>query len=100
MNKFKTTVLSRLVIIVASLVKFDINLPECLASITCVSAISKDPKGISVQCGNLIYKKDVDKMKDRVSKVEGKDKDQLKKLYKEKMMEEILNFEKKGRAAQ
>ena len=52
-----------------------------------VFAISKDPKGISVQCGNLIYKKDVDKMKDRVSKVEGKDKDQLKKLYKEKMME-------------
>ena len=52
-----------------------------------VFTISKDPKGISVQCGNLIYKKDVDKMKDRVSKVEGKDKDQLKKLYKEKMME-------------
>ena len=49
--------------------------------------IGQDPKGISVQCGNLIYNKDVQKMKDRVNQVEGKDKDQLKKLYKQKMME-------------
>ena len=49
--------------------------------------IGQDPKGISVQCGNLIYNKDVQKMKERVNQVEGKDKDQLKKLYKQKMME-------------
>ena len=49
--------------------------------------IGQDPKGISVQCGNLIYNKDVEKMKERVNQVEGKDKDQLKKLYKQKMME-------------
>ena len=49
--------------------------------------IGQDPKGISVQCGNLIYNKDVQKMKERVKQVEGKDKEQLKKLYKEKMME-------------
>ena len=49
--------------------------------------IGQDTKGISVQCGNLIFNKDVQRMKDRVSQVEGKDKDQLKKLYKEKMME-------------
>ena len=49
--------------------------------------IGQDPKGISVQCGNLIYNKDVKKMKERVNQVEGKDKDQLKKLYKQKMME-------------
>ena len=49
--------------------------------------IGQDPKGISVQCGNLIYNKDVQKMKERVNQVEGKDKEQLKKLYKEKMME-------------
>ena len=49
--------------------------------------IGQDPKGISVQCGNLIYNKDVQKMKERVNQVEGKDKEQLKKLYKQKMME-------------
>ena len=49
--------------------------------------IGQDPNGIVVQCGNLIFNKDVQRMKERVNQVEGKDKDELKKLYKEKMMQ-------------
>ena len=49
--------------------------------------IGQDPNGIVVQCGNLIFNKDVQRMKERVHQVEGKDKDELKKLYKEKMMQ-------------
>ena len=48
-------------------------------------AIGNDIEGIFVHCGNLILNEDVEKMKNRVSELEGKDKDELKKLYKKKM---------------
>lgn len=50
-------------------------------------AIGNDVSGIFVHCGNLILNEDVEKMKLRVSELEGKDKDGLKKLYKQKMHE-------------
>ena len=52
-----------------------------------IVTIGNNPVGITVQCGNLIYNKDVTRMKERVSLIEGKDKDELKKLYKKQMME-------------
>jgi hypothetical protein len=48
-------------------------------------AIGNDVEGIIVHCGNLILNEDVEKMKVRVNELDGKDKDQLKKLYKQKM---------------
>jgi len=50
-------------------------------------AIGNDIEGIFVHCGNLILNDDVEKMKKRVNELDGKDKDQLKKLYKQKMHE-------------
>ena len=50
-------------------------------------AIGNNLEGIFVHCGNLILNEDVEKMKNRVSELTGKDKDELKKLYKQKMHE-------------
>jgi len=50
-------------------------------------AIGNENGGTFVQCGNLILNEDVPAMKDRVGQLEGKDKDELKKLYKQKMLE-------------
>ena len=52
-----------------------------------IVTIGNNPEGITVRCGNLIFNKDVNRMKERVSLIEGKDKDELKKLYKKQMME-------------
>ena len=52
-----------------------------------IVTIGNSPEGITVQCGNLIFNKDVARMRERVSLIEGQDKDELKKLYKKQMME-------------
>ncbi len=49
--------------------------------------IGNIPEGIFVQCGNLILNEDVEMMRKRIGEIEGKNKDELKKLYKKKMME-------------
>ena len=50
-----------------------------------IITIGHHPNGITVQCGNLIFNKDVERMRERIQVVEGKDKDELKKLYKKQM---------------
>ena len=43
--------------------------------------------GIFIQCGNLILNEDIKMMKLRINEIEGKNKEELKKLYKKKMLE-------------
>ena len=45
-----------------------------------IVTIGSNIKGITVQCGNLIFTKDVARMKERVELIAGKDKDELKKI--------------------
>ncbi|RYD01235.1 hypothetical protein N752_31275 [Desulforamulus aquiferis] len=54
-----------------------------------VLVIGHENKGFCVYCGNRVYNKDVDSLKEKIEMIRILDKNELKALYKEKRKQSV-----------